>query len=171
MKCIRALFSRLVFAALSWPFAVVAADAQTPATGGMPKSAVPMTAQPGAPLSGQSVGGSDYLQVFLGLFLVVGLIVALAWAARRFGRFNVAGAGALRILGGLSMGQRERIVLVQVGEEQLLLGVAPGQVQTLHVLSQPITPPEPGKAGGAAGGGGTSFAERLSAALKGGQRS
>ena len=77
-------------------------------------------------------------QLTLGMLLVLGLIVAIAWLLKRSGRFQVAAGGGLRILGGLSMGTRERVVLLQVGETQLLVGVAPGRVQTLHVLDKPL---------------------------------
>jgi flagellar biosynthetic protein FliO len=79
------------------------------------------------------------LQVTLGLFVVLIVIAAAAWFARRFGHFNVTAKGNLRIIGGLHMGSRERVVLMQVGNKQLLLGVAPGRIQTLHVLDEPIT--------------------------------
>ncbi len=153
---------------LNWPLAASASASVTDKV--VSGSRVGGVAQ--AALVGQGVGGGEYLQVFLGLFLVVGLIIALAWVARRFGRFNVAGAGALRILGGLSMGQRERVVLIQVGEQQILLGVAPGRVQTLHVLTQPITSSaaNTGLDRGGASGSGPRFAERLSAVLKRGLR-
>ena len=88
-------------------------------------------AQPSAMTSG-------LLQVTLGLFVVLMVIAGAAWFARRFGHFNVAAKGNLRIIGGLQMGARERVVLMQVGEKQLLLGVAPGRIQTLHVLEEPI---------------------------------
>ncbi|MEN8762653.1 MAG: flagellar biosynthetic protein FliO [Thiogranum sp.] len=77
-------------------------------------------------------------QLTLGMLLVLGLIVAIAWVLKRSGRFQMAAGGGLRILGGLSMGTRERVVLLQVGETQLLVGVAPGRVQTLHVLDKPL---------------------------------
>ena len=77
-------------------------------------------------------------QLTLGMLLVLGLILGIAWILKRTGRFQLAAGGGLRVLGGLSMGTRERVVLVQVGETQLLLGVAPGRVQTLHVLDQPL---------------------------------
>jgi flagellar protein FliO/FliZ len=73
-----------------------------------------------------SLAMTSLWQLTLGMLLVLGLILAIAW---------------LRILGGLSMGSRERVVLIQVGETQLLLGVAPGRVQTLHVLEQSLQPP------------------------------
>jgi flagellar protein FliO/FliZ len=72
------------------------------------------------------------------MLVVLGLLVAVAWLLKRSGRLQTAAGGGLRILGGLSMGTRERVVLLQVGETQLLVGVAPGRVQTLHVLDKPL---------------------------------
>jgi len=77
-------------------------------------------------------------QLTLGLLLVLGLIVAIAWVLKRSGRVQMGAGGGLRILGGLSMGTRERVVLLQVGDTQLLVGVAPGRIQTLHVLNKPL---------------------------------
>jgi flagellar protein FliO/FliZ len=106
----------------------------------------------------------NLLQMILGLIAVLILIVALAWVMRRMGGMTGTAAGSLRILGGLSMGTRERIVLVQVGEQQLLLGVAPGRVQTLHVLEHPIQPVDQNKSGKGA------FAASLNAALHRGKQ-
>jgi hypothetical protein len=49
------------------------------------------------------------------------------------------GPGAIEILADVAVGAKERAVLVQVGRQQLLLGVAPGRVNTLHVLTEPVT--------------------------------
>ncbi|MHB8426345.1 MAG: flagellar biosynthetic protein FliO [Acidiferrobacterales bacterium] len=104
---------------------------------------------------------ASLVQVVLGLVLVLLVIAAAAWLLRRFGHLQAGAGGALRIVGGLSLGPRERAVLIQVGERQLLLGVAPGRVQMLHVLDKelPAAPPP-----AAAVGGG--FAVRLAAAIK-----
>lgn len=102
----------------------------------------------------------NLLHMILGLMVVVLVILAGAWFLRRFGQAQAGGQGSIRILGGISLGQRERAVVVQVGETQLLLGVAPGRVQTLHVLDRPLPPPEAGKVDGA------SFASRLAELLK-----
>lgn len=105
---------------------------------------------------GVSLGWGDLAQLFAGLGLVVVMIVALAWALRRLGGLGSVGTGPLQVLGGLSVGARERVVLLRAGEQQLLLGVAPGRVQTLHVFAEPLaTPP-------AAGDG---FAARLQRAM------
>lgn len=80
----------------------------------------------------------DLVQVALALAGVIALIVAAAWLMRRMGNLTGQRNEQLRVVAALSMGARERVVLMQVGEQQLLLGVAPGRIQTLHVLDQPL---------------------------------
>ena len=90
------------------------------------------------------------VEVAMALALVVALIVGGAWLLRRLGRFSTVADGRLRVLGGASLGSRERVVLMQVGDQQLLLGVAPGRVTTLHIFDQDLAvtpagaPPEAG---------------------------
>jgi len=95
---------------------------------------------------------SAILQVSLALIGVLALIVALGWMVRRMGMGAGSGTARLRVIGGVSVGNRERVVLIQVGEEQLLLGVGTGQVRTLHVLPKPLETagsPRTGTGGGA----------------------
>ena len=115
------------------------------------------------PLDVEPMAAGSLLQMVLGLSAVLALIIGLAWVMRRLGGIPGAAAGSLRVLGGLSMGTRERVVLIQVGETQLLIGVAPGRVQTLHVLDQPVQPDEAHTAGKG------SFATSLNAALRRGK--
>ena len=122
------------------------------------------TGVPG-PLKTEPVGAGDFLQMLFGLILVLGIIFGMAWFIRRMGSFQQASHGSLRILGGLSVGQRERIVLLQVGEQQLLIGLAPGQIRTLHVLEQNVAVNKTGVERG------SSFADRLHSALQGKIRS
>ncbi|HEY9199644.1 MAG TPA: flagellar biosynthetic protein FliO [Gammaproteobacteria bacterium] len=117
------------------------------------------------PLQVEPLAAGSLAKLGLGLFVVIALIVALSWAMRRMGGLAGTTAGSLRILGGLSMGTRERVVLIQVGDTQLLLGVAPGRVQTLHVLEQPIQTPQHTDAAK------SGFAASLSAALQRGKSS
>lgn len=120
------------------------------------------------PLAVSPISTSGLVQVTLGLAVVLALILLLAWLLRRFGPLHASSRGTVRLLGGVSLGQRERAMLVQVGDKQLLLGVAPGNVRTLHVFDAPVQPeaPTPGgesaKPARAISGG---FAERLQAAL------
>ncbi|MDH5765670.1 MAG: flagellar biosynthetic protein FliO, partial [Gammaproteobacteria bacterium] len=53
-------------------------------------------------------------------------------------RLPVSNQVDMKILGGLSLGTRERAVLVQVDNQRLLLGVAPGRVSILQNLSSQV---------------------------------
>ncbi|SNY67823.1 flagellar biosynthetic protein FliO [Enterobacter sp. CC120223-11] len=95
-----------------------------------------------APLSQESVlmtvGGT--------LALVVLLMVALAWVARRsgFARRLTNPDGAMNVVASRSLGGRERLLLVDVGEQRLVLGVTATQVTCLATQARPETPmPEP----------------------------
>lgn len=77
------------------------------------------------------------LQVGLALLLVIAAIAATAWLLRRFGPAHLAGGSAMRIVGGVMLSQRERLVLVEIGETWLVVGVAPGQVSAVHSMPRP----------------------------------
>lgn len=77
-------------------------------------------------------------QTALGLLFVVGLILALFWLAKKLNVSALAGKGQLKALAVLPLGTREKAVLIEVGSEKILLGVAPGRVNTLHVISQAV---------------------------------
>lgn len=87
-------------------------------------------------------------QVTLALGAVLVLIFALGWLLRRV-RAVAGRADALAVLAEVRVGPKERAVLLKVGAAQLLLGVAPGRVDTLHVLSQPLDVSGAGRAGAA----------------------
>lgn len=113
-----------------------------------------------ASLSTEPVGVSNYLQMFFGLFIIVALIFGMSWLMRRMGRMSGSGTSDLKVISGVSVGQRERVVLIQAGDTQLLVGVAPGQVRTLHVMEEPITETSLPKASS------HGFSEKLHAAIK-----
>ncbi|MCP4041722.1 MAG: flagellar biosynthetic protein FliO [Gammaproteobacteria bacterium] len=84
------------------------------------------------------IDSGKVIQIILGLVLVLLVIGGLTWFLRHVMRFQPTVGGQLQILGGLSMGPRERVVLLKVGDTQMLLGVSPGRIQTLHVLDKPV---------------------------------
>ena len=81
-----------------------------------------------------SLGGAGIVQTGLGLVLVLALLFGLAWLAKRFGLQRPLGGGNVRIVGSAAVGQRERVVVVEVAGDWVVLGVAPGQVRSLHVI-------------------------------------
>jgi flagellar protein FliO/FliZ len=79
-------------------------------------------------------GSGVVIQMVLVLAGVVLLIIGLGWLMKRVGHFPTAGKGMVRILGGVSLGPRERAVVIEAGDRRVLVGVAPGRVQTLCIL-------------------------------------
>ena len=89
------------------------------------------TAVPATPPS--AVGAGSMLQFAFGLMVVLGLIVAAGWFMKRF-QVGPSAAGTVKVIAGASVGQRERVVVVEVGDNWLVLGVAPGRVNALHTM-------------------------------------
>lgn len=106
--------------------------------------------KPAAPASGQSittatastpgVSTGTFVQAFFGLAFLLVLLLVLAWAARKLQGGKGFGEGGMRLLGGIALGPRERVVLVEVGEDLLVIGIVPGQIRTLHRLPKAELP-------------------------------
>ena len=101
--------------------------------------ALPALAQESAPaIAPSSLFTGDYLLQVLGSFVVVILLlVAVLVMLKRFNGVSTSMGGDMRVVSSVGVGQRERAVLVQVGEQQFLLGVGPGNVRTLHIFDEP----------------------------------
>ncbi|AYF85907.1 MULTISPECIES: flagellar biosynthetic protein FliO [unclassified Pseudomonas] len=77
-------------------------------------------------------------QLAIGLLLVVGLIFLLAWLLRRVQQLGPRGGQVIKLVASQALGPRDRLVLVQVGGEQILLGISAGRITPLHVLKEPV---------------------------------
>ena len=107
--------------------------------------------------------GAGLGQTALSLLLVLAAIFALAWVLRRVQGIRPGVPGSLQIQGGLQVGAKERVVMIRVGDKHLLIGVAPGRVQMLHVFDHPPAAAEPLPAA-------PNFAEALRKVLRGGDK-
>ena len=90
--------------------------------------------QKGLGVKAPPLGAESLLQTAGGLLLILFLIIGGAWLFKRYGNLPMAGKGLVKVLSATSVGARERVVLVEVENTRLLLGVAPGQVRTLYEL-------------------------------------
>ena len=116
---------------LAWPLSVLAAEPN--ATTAAPAATAPMV--------NSGVAG-QLTQLVFGLLLVLGLIFFLAWLLRRVQQAGPAGKGqVIELIGSRALGPRDRLMLVQVGNEQILLGLSPGTITALHVLKEPVEVP------------------------------
>lgn len=97
-------------------------------------------AAPGVAVSSPVSGVAGIGQVTLALCIVLGAIFLCAWLTRRMRNLTGARAGTINVIADVRLGPKERAVLLQVGTTALLVGVAPGRVNTLHVLTEPLPP-------------------------------
>jgi flagellar protein FliO/FliZ len=98
---------------------------------------------PAAPAYAPSPSAGSFIQTLLSLTLVLALLAGLAWVLKRFGPRAQAGAGGLRIVGALNLGGRERIMLVEVGDQWIVVGASPGRVNALATMpKQESVPPQ-----------------------------
>jgi flagellar protein FliO/FliZ len=124
-------FATLFGAGMLTAAAIAFAEPTSPVTGH--PFAAPHAIDQTAPVG---VGGLG--QVTLALLLVLAAVFAVAWVVRRMRGLGNRVGGAIDILAEIPLGQKERAVLLKVGQTQILVGVAPGQVNTLYVLAEPI---------------------------------
>ncbi len=112
--------------------------------GGLP--ALPLSVLAAEPVANATVAGSSIggqlTQLVLGLLLVLGLIFALAWLLRRVQQAGPRQGQVIELISSRALGARDRLVLVQVGNEQILLGLTPGRITPLHVLKEPVQLPD-----------------------------
>lgn len=84
--------------------------------------------------------GNYLLQVVGSLFLVIFVLLGVMVLLKRFNTLGASTGGYIQVLASTPLGQRERAVLLKVGNDQILVGVASGNVTTLHHLSEPVVP-------------------------------
>jgi flagellar protein FliO/FliZ len=106
--------------------AAAAAVAPAPALPAMPAGA-PMTMAP------TSSAGS-LLQTILALVFVLALLIGLAWFMKRYGPKVMGGNNKMRVVSSLNLGGRERIVLVEVADQWIVVGASPGRINALATM-------------------------------------
>ncbi|VVQ07510.1 hypothetical protein PS918_04857 [Pseudomonas fluorescens] len=122
----------MLWVLLALPFNILAAE---------PVATAATAVTAAAPVAGGGVAG-QLTQLVFGLLLVLGLIFFLAWLLRRVQQAGPAGKGqVIELIGSRALGPRDRLMLVQVGNEQILLGLSPGTITALHVLKEPVQVP------------------------------
>lgn len=81
---------------------------------------------------------SSIFQVIAALLVIIILIVSLSWFFRKYGNTFSMNNANMKVISALSLGGKEKAVLIQVGEEQILIGVSPGSIRKIHVLNNNI---------------------------------
>jgi flagellar protein FliO/FliZ len=90
-------------------------------------------------------------EVTLALLLVLGAVFALAWLLKRVRGLSGRAGKDLEVIAHVPLGAKERALLLRVGPTRILIGVAPGRVNTLYVLPEPLELARAPASGGDAG--------------------
>jgi len=110
------------------------------------------TARPVYTPPAAAVSTGSILQVIFSLLLVLAAVVLVAWVIKRINLPQHGAGSVLKVISGVAVGQRERIVLVEVNDTWLVVGVAPGQVRALHTMPKSALPVAPAGTPGAPAG-------------------
>lgn len=84
------------------------------------------------------VSAEYIVKTAVGLIVVIAIIAGLAWLMRRMGKLGGVMAGQIKIVSSLSLGTREKLLVVKVGEEQFLIGATPSTISRIARLQHPI---------------------------------
>ena len=101
-------------------------------------------AKAAAPVVGQHAPSTPGLfGAVLALLLVLALVVGLGWLLKRMPGSSFRQAEGLKLVASIAVGATERVVVLEVNGEQMLLGVTAGGISKLHTLADPLPPPTP----------------------------
>ncbi|MDX1694208.1 MAG: flagellar biosynthetic protein FliO [Ketobacteraceae bacterium] len=133
---------------------------------GLPRNLASELSQlkPGNKAPTTSTPQRGYLDMALGLMAVLGVIVVLTWLAKRFNVTGINLSQSLKLQSVLSLGTKEKVVIVNVEGRRFLLGVTPQQINILSELDTDSPP-----VGSQPSGEATSFAQQIKKALKQGK--
>ena len=104
---------------------------ETTVGGGAANRPVPPPAPVAMP-AGSATG--SLLQTLFALIAVLAVLGALAWFLKRYGPKAMGGNAHLRIVGSLNLGGRERLLVVEVGNQWIVVGASPGRVNALATM-------------------------------------
>lgn len=106
----------------------------------------------------EPMSATSLLSVVGSLLLVLIAFFLLAWLLKRLQQGRGGATGIITLIGDLPLGPKERVLLLQVGDTQLLVGSSTEGLRTLHTLDKPVDMQDPAVQQGG-------FAERLRGAM------
>ena len=94
------------------------------------------TSSQAAAQSNKVAPSTGLLQIFAALIFVIALMLALAWLFKRVGPLAHSQQLPMKLIGGLNLGHREKVIVVEVADQWLVLGVTPQQITKLAELEK-----------------------------------
>jgi flagellar protein FliO/FliZ len=87
-----------------------------------------------SPVAASPSSAGGLMQVLFGLVVVLALLAGCAWLLRRVSSSRSLGGANIKIIGGVSVGTRERVIVVEVADQWIVVGVAPGRINALSTM-------------------------------------
>lgn len=80
----------------------------------------------------------NLLQVLLALVAVILIIFVLSIALKKLSMLPGSSGRLIKVIAGISLSSKDRLLLIQVGDEQILISASPGNVRKVHELTHPV---------------------------------
>ena len=94
--------------------------------------------------TGSSVDPASFIKMFVGLIVVLALIFIVGWLTRKLKLVQNFSTGyQIKNLASLSVSHREKVSLIEVGGKQILIGIAAGRVDAIHLFEESIELDDP----------------------------
>ena len=82
-----------------------------------------------------SAASGGLMQITLSLLLVVGILIGFSVLFKKFGLNRINNGGfPVKVIGAMALGNNQRLMMIEVGDQWLLLGVTPHNITTLTTL-------------------------------------
>lgn len=79
-------------------------------------------------------GVDTILQVLFALLCVILLMVFLSVLIKKYNILPNSSSNQIKVISGLALNNKDKLLLVKVGTEHLLIGTSPGNINKLHTL-------------------------------------
>jgi flagellar protein FliO/FliZ len=79
-------------------------------------------------------GMANLLQVVGALMLVIIVLLGCAWVLKNHGPRNLLGRVPVRVVGGVNIGGRERVLVIEVADQWIVIGATPSQITPITTL-------------------------------------
>lgn len=90
------------------------------------------------PVRVEPLSAGSVFSVLFGLVVVVGLLLATAWLLRRFQGMQQGAPSQIQAVAQLQLGLKERVLLIRIDQENVLIGCTPQGIRALHAWQGPL---------------------------------
>ncbi|WP_045097424.1 flagellar biosynthetic protein FliO [Legionella fallonii] len=84
------------------------------------------------------ISRNELLRLITGLLMVLLVIVCLSWIVKRLNVVKLSTSKGFQSIASMTLGAKEKIILLKVGERYLLVGVGASTVNTLHDFGEQL---------------------------------